>query len=362
MNANLKFRDQELSRRVAQKIQSVAANLQSVKICHVCGTHEWTITHFGIRSLLPANVEVIAGPGCPVCIVPAFEIDGAVQIARNDVTIACFGDVLRVPGSNMSLLDAKAEGADIRIVYSVEDAVKMARKEANRDFVFFAVGFETTAPSTAVEVSGNPPRNLSFLVTHRLIPPAMELLARMKDLELDGFLAPGHVSTIIGTKPYEVFPETYDMPTVIAGFEPLDVLVSVYLLMKQIREGRPRLENEYARVVQPEGNVRARDLMGKTFDVTDGNWRGLGSIPLSALTLKPKYHEWDALKKYSVKAESSVDIQHGCQCHLIIVGKIKPIQCPLFMKACTPQKPVGACMVGNEGTCRIWAGTLNKTA
>jgi hydrogenase expression/formation protein HypD len=190
----------------------------------------------------------------------------------------------------------------------------------------------------------------------------MELLVKMEDLELNGFLAPGHVSTIIGIKPYEIFPETYKMPTVVAGFEPLDVLVGVYMLVKQIKEQTPRLENEYTRAVQPEGNVRAQKLMQRTFEVADGKWRGLGSVPSSALTLRPKYQEWDALRKYSVKAELAVDIQHGCQCHLIIVGKIKPSQCPLFMKACTPQKPVGPCMVGSEGTCRIWAGTSEHEA
>src|SRR5271157_276652 len=358
MAANSKFRDRELSKRVAKKIQEAAANIGSIKICHVCGTHEWTITHFGIRTLLPENVEVIAGPGCPVCIVPASEIDEAVQLAQKNVTITCFGDVLRVPGSKMSLLEAKAEGADVRIVYSVEDAVNMARHEANRDFTFFAVGFETTAPSTAVEVARNPPENLSFLIAHRVIPPAMELLVKIKDLNLNGFLAPGHVSTIIGLKPYSIFPETYKMPTVVAGFEPLDVLFGVYMLVKQIKEGHPRLENEYSRVVQPMGNVKAQQLILETFDLINGNWRGLGQISCSTLALKPKYLPFDASQKYNVKVEHGVDIQHGCQCHLIIVGKIKPTACPLFMKNCTPQKPVGACMVGNEGTCRIWARNM----
>jgi len=362
MAANSKFRDRELSKRVAKKIQEAAANIGSIKICHVCGTHEWTITHFGIRTLLPENVEVIAGPGCPVCIVPASEIDEAVQLAQKNVTITCFGDVLRVPGSKMSLLEAKAEGADVRIVYSVEDAVNMARHEANRDFTFFAVGFETTAPSTAVEVARNPPENLSFLIAHRVIPPAMELLVKIKDLNLNGFLAPGHVSTIIGLKPYSIFPETYKMPTVVAGFEPLDVLFGVYMLIKQIREHNPRLENEYSRVVQPMGNVKAQQLILETFDLINGNWRGLGQIAGSTLTLKPKYQTFDALQKYNIKVEDGVDIQHGCQCHLIIIGKIKPTACPLFMKTCTPQKPVGACMVGTEGTCRIWARNVRTEA
>jgi hydrogenase expression/formation protein HypD len=361
MAANLRFRDRDLSKRVAEKIQKAAASEGLVKICHVCGTHEWTITHFGIRSLLPSNIEVIAGPGCPVCIIPASEIDEAVQLALKNVAVTCFGDVLRVPGSKMSLLDAKAEGADVRVVYSVEDAVRMAKNEVDKDFVFFAVGFETTAPSTAVEIIAGPPKNLSVLVSHRLVPPAMELLVKMRDLNLDGFIAPGHVSTIIGLRPYEVFPETYKMPTVVAGFEPLDVLFGIYMIVKQIKEGKPRLENEYVRAVNREGNVKAQEVMHRVFGIADGNWRGLGNIPSSRFTLNQEYEAYDALRKHDVKIERGVDIQHGCQCHLVVIGKIRPTECPLFMNACTPQKPVGACMVSSEGTCRIWARTVKTT-
>jgi hydrogenase expression/formation protein HypD len=358
MAEKLRFRDPDLAKRVAERIQKIAPKEGNVKICHVCGTHEWTITHFGIRSLLPANVEVIAGPGCPVCIVPASEIDEAVQLALKGIVIACFGDVLRVPGSKTSLLDAKAEGADVRVVYSVSDAVRMAQKEPDKAFTFFAVGFETTAPSTAVEILNRPPENLSFLVSHRVIPPAMKLLAEMEDLSLNGFIAPGHVSTIIGLKPYEIFPKRYGMSTVVAGFEPLDVLFGIYMILKQLKEGRPSLENEYTRAVSWEGNVKAQELMQRVFDVTDGNWRGLGTIPSSKCVLNRGYAGYDAHLKHGVKVEYGVDVQSGCRCHLVIVGKIRPTECPLFMKACTPQKPVGACMVGIEGTCRIWAGTI----
>jgi hydrogenase expression/formation protein HypD len=360
MAEKLRFRDPELAKRVAERIHDVAPREGTVKICHVCGTHEWTITHFGIRSLLPSNVEVIAGPGCPVCTVPASEIDEAVQLAQKGVVVTCFGDVLRVPGSKMSLLDSKAEGADVRIVYSLSDAVKMAEKEPNKELAFFAIGFETTAPSTAVEILNKPPKNLSFLVSHRVIPPAMKMLVEMKDLNLNGFIAPGHVSTIIGLKPYEVFPELHHMPTVVAGFEPLDVLFSVYMILKQLREGKPRLENEYMRVVQWEGNPKAQELMRKVFDVTDGGWRGIGTIASSKLKLRNEYAAYDAHLKHGVKVEHGVDLQPGCRCHLVIIGKIKPTECPLFMKACTPQKPVGACMVSVEGTCRIWAKTINR--
>lgn len=357
MAEKLRFRDPNLTGRVAEKIREIVPKEKTVKICHVCGTHEWTITHFGLRSLLPANVEVIAGPGCPVCIVPASEIDEAVQLSLKGVTVTCFGDVLKVPGSKMSLLDAKAEGADVRVVYSVSDAVRMAEKEPSREFSFFAVGFETTAPSTAVEILKRPPKNMSFLVSHRLIPPAMRLLAEMEDLSLNGFIAPGHVSTIIGLKPYEVFPTYYGMPTVIAGFEPLDVLFGIYMILKQLKTGNPRLENEYARAVRWEGNVKAQEIMMKVFDVTDGNWRGLGKISTSKFALMEKYSAYDAHLRHNVKVEYGVDIQQGCRCHQVIIGKIRPTECPLFMKACSPQKPVGACMVSIEGTCRIWAKT-----
>jgi hydrogenase expression/formation protein HypD len=356
-----RFRDAALAKRVVEKIRRLASKQETVKICHVCGTHEWTITHFGLRSLLPSNVEVIAGPGCPVCIVPASEFDEAIQLALKGMVVACFGDVLRVPGSKMSLLDAKAEGADVRVVYGVGDAVKMAGRERDKEFVFFAVGFETTAPSTAVEVVKKPPENLSFLVSHRLIPPAMKLLVEMKDLSLNGFVAPGHVSTIIGVKPYTVFPEVYGMPTVVAGFEPLDVLFGVYMILKQLSEGKPRLENEYVRAVRPEGNVKAQELMGEVFEVVDGKWRGLGTIPSSTSKLREEYETFDAHLKYGVKVEDGVDIQPGCKCHLVIIGKVKPTECPLFMKACTPQRPVGPCMVSSEGTCQIWAKASKLT-
>jgi len=356
MVENLRFRSATIAKHVVRKIHKLAPKEGTLKICHVCGTHEWTITHFGLRSLLPTKVEVIAGPGCPVCIVPASEIDEAVQLALNDLVVTCFGDVLRVPGSKMSLLDAKAEGANVHVVYSVGDAVKMAKREPGKEFVFFAIGFETTAPSTAVEALKQPPKNISFLISHRLIPPAMKLLVEMKDLNLNGFIAPGHVSTVIGLKPYEIFPKIYRMPTVVAGFEPLDVLFGVYMILKQLIEYKPRLENEYVRAVRSEGNVKAQELMKEVFEVVDGNWRGLSTIPSSTFKLRKEYEAYDARLKYGVNIQQdSVDIQPGCKCHLVIIGKIKPTECPLFMKACTPQKPVGPCMVSSEGTCRIWA-------
>jgi hydrogenase expression/formation protein HypD len=351
------YRDPQLAKRIANKIKDLASKTGTVKICHVCGTHEWTISHFGVRSFLPPNVEVIAGPGCPVCILPASEVDAAIALAKKGVVVTCFGDVLRVPGSRGSLLEAKAEGADVRIVYATSDAVAMAKAEQEKEFMFFAVGFETTAPSTAIEINNRPPANLSFLISHRIVPPAMELLAKMSDLQLNGFIAPGHVSTIIGVEPYAVFPSKYRLPTVVAGFEPLDLLFAVYMIMKQLAEGKPRLENEYSRGVNWEGNLKAQRLISDSFRVVDGKWRGLGTIPASTLALKEPYTQYDALKKYNVTLQDGIDLQPGCRCHLVVIGKIKPDSCPLFMRACTPQNPVGACMVSMEGTCRVWAKT-----
>ncbi|UCE29891.1 MAG: hydrogenase formation protein HypD [Candidatus Bathyarchaeota archaeon] len=354
MEGQSRFRNPILGKKVARHIKSLAPPY-GVKFCHVCGTHEWTITHHGLRSLLPKTVEVIAGPGCPVCILPSSDIHEAISLALEGVTVATYGDVIRVPASKTSLQDAKASGGDVRIVYGVGDAVKMARKEQNKEFVFLAIGFETTAPSTAVEVLGKPPENLSFLVSHRLIPPAMELLLSVDGLKINGFVAPGHVSTIIGVKAYERFPKAHHMPTVVAGFEPLDVLFALSMLLNQIKKGKAELENEYPRCVRWQGNVKAQQLIEKAFKVVDGQWRGLGTIPSSALTLREEFAMYDARRKYDIEIGSPRDLPPGCLCHLVIVGKINPPECPLFMKACEPQTPKGACMVSNEGTCRIWA-------
>ena len=350
----LRFRDPELTKKISAQIEKLAPP-HEVKFCHVCGTHEWTITHYGLRALLPETVKVIAGPGCPVCILPAAELDEAISLALDGVTVATYGDVIRVPASESSLQEAKASGGDVRVVYSVRDAVKMAKKEPEKDFVFLAIGFETTAPATAVEVLNKPPENLSFLVSHRLIPPAMELLLGVGDLHIEGFIAPGHVSTIIGVKPYQIFPEAYHMPTVVAGFEPLDVLFAISMLLKQLKDREARLENEYRRSVTWDGNVKAQQIVERVFEVVSGRWRGLGRIPLSALALREEFTLHDARKKYDIKIEKSRDLLPGCLCHLVMIGKINPPECSLFMKACKPSAPKGACMVSIEGTCRIWA-------
>jgi hydrogenase expression/formation protein HypD len=346
------FSDRDLARRLTDRIRELEPS-DPVKICHVCGTHEWTITHTGLRVLLPENVSLIAGPGCPVCIVPARDIDEAIWLSQNGATVLTFGDMYRAPGSEISLEDAKSHGGEVRVVYSVRDAVEIATKNPSREYVFFAIGFETTTPMNAVEVERSP-ENFSFLVSHRLIPPALDALAGMDDLNLDGFIAPGHVSTVIGVKPYEKYPEM-GMPTVIAGFEPLDVLMGVYIILRQIEDGEPRLENEYSRAVTYEGNVKAQKAMARVFETVDGAWRGLGTITASALKLREEFSAHDARVKNEIDVGPGRDVYPGCSCPQVILGKISPDACPLFMKSCTPEKPRGACMVSREGTCRIWA-------
>lgn len=273
----------------------------------------------------------------------------------NGVTILCFGDMFRVPGSELSLADVKARGADVRVVYSVSDAVEIARKEPEKEFTFHAIGFETTAPTTAFEIKKGLPDNLSYLLSHRLIPPAMELMCGIGDLAIDGFICPGHVATITGAKAFRIFAEAYRMPTVISGFEPVDFLLSVFMLLRQLKEGVARLENEYVRSVTEEGNVKAQKLIEEVFEVTAGDWRGIGRIPSSAYQLKEECSKYDARKKYDIKIGPSRDVFPGCLCHLVIIGKIHPTECPMFMKECRPEHPIGPCMVSREGTCKIWS-------
>jgi len=349
------YRDRNLIDKLHRSLKELMPE-RTVRIIHVCGTHEQTIARHGLRSLLPTGLEVRAGPGCPVCCVPAREIDEAVKVATEckNTTVATFGDMLRVQGTSFSLWDARAAGGDVKIVYSIHDAVEMAKKNPDREIVFFAVGFETTAPTTAYEVS-HAPDNFSVLVSHRLIPPIMELLLGVGETYFDGFIVPGHVATVIGVKPFRIFPETYQMPTVIAGFEPSDVLMSIRMLLEQIKGKRTKgVLNEYTRSVKEEGNIKAQKLMEEVFEVASGDWRGIGRVPNSALKLKNDYRDHDARLRFSVEVKKTIDIHPGCSCHLVLTGKLEPTECPLFGKACTPQKPYGPCMVSTEGTCYIW--------
>ncbi|HOQ18886.1 MAG TPA: hydrogenase formation protein HypD [Methanothermobacter thermautotrophicus] len=338
-----------LSRELVSRIQEIS---RPVKIMHVCGSHEHTIMQHGVRSLLPEEVEVVAGPGCPVCCVPAREIDECIELARQGVTITTFGDMLRVPGSRGSLADARADGADVRIVYGVGNAVEIARK-LDREVVFMAAGFETTAPTTASEILSGPPENFSVLSCHRLIPPALKFLIESGEVNLNALIEPGHVSTIIGMKPYEPFSRDYNIPQVIAGFNPLDILMAVYMILRQIDRGEAKVENEYKRAVKPEGNLKAQKVMDEVFQVTEREWRGFPVIPESVYEIRDEFSEFNAREKFDIEVEDTVDTPAGCICGAVLRGVARPEECKLFKNECTPTSPIGACMVSREGTCNI---------
>ncbi|MDH5811261.1 MAG: hydrogenase formation protein HypD [Candidatus Verstraetearchaeota archaeon] len=347
-----KFRDRELVRKVTERILEESRGI-SVRIMHVCGTHEWTITHFGIRDLLPENIEVVAGPGCPVCVTPGSEIDLIAELSQRDgVIVTTFGDVIRVPGTRTSLSEAKTRGGDVRLVYGIEEAVRIARQEKGKEVVHFSIGFETTAPMAAVEILKGPPENFSIFSTHKLIPPAMEFLLK-SGLSLDGFICPGHVSTIIGVRPYRRLAEKYRKPMVVAGFEPLDVMLGILSVVRQIRDDKWGVENEYTRAVREEGNVIALKSISEVFEVADAWWRGIGRIESSGLRLRGRFKDFDVVSKFGLEVPSEDYMPEGCGCGEVLKGVMKPEDCPLFGKECTPNRPIGPCMVSLEGTCSI---------
>ncbi|MCW4050677.1 MAG: hydrogenase formation protein HypD [Candidatus Bathyarchaeota archaeon] len=347
------FRDDETARKVVKYIKELAGD-RKIRIVHVCGTHEDTITKYGIRSMLPRNVEVLMGPGCPVCTVPPTKIDYAIRLAEEGAIVTSYGDMMMVPAGLGSLSDAKAKGHDIRIVYSIHDAVKMAQK-TDKEVVHFGVGFETTAPTTASELAAGPPENFSVYSAHLTIPPAMMALLDMGVTEVHGFIDPGHVSTIIGEVGYSEISSKYKVPQVIAGFEPLDVLFSVAMILRQIKEGRGEVENGYKRAVKPEGAPRALALLDKVFEPEDAPWRGIGVIPKSGLKIRDEYEAHDAAKKFDIETETSYEMPHGCRCGDVLRAICYPWECPLFNKECSPESPVGPCMVSHEGSCFISA-------
>ena len=338
-----------MSEKLLEKINELST---PVKIMHVCGSHEHTIMENGIRSLLPEEVEIIAGPGCPVCVVPSREIDEALELIDRGVTITTFGDMLRVPGSERSLADAKAEGGDVRVVYGINRAIEIAQKEDN-DVAFISAGFETTAPTTAAELLATTHENFSVLSCHRLIPPAIDFLINSGETSLNALIQPGHVCTIIGTKPFEYFSTDFGIPQVVAGFNPLDILMSVYMILRQIHNETPKIENEYKRAVRDEGNVIAQDMIEQVFDVTSREWRGFPKIPNSILEIKDEFSEFNAREKYDIEVKDVTEAPKGCICGPILRGLARPEDCKLFRKACNPLHPIGACMVSKEGTCNI---------
>lgn len=338
-----------LTKKIVNRIKNIS---KPVKIMHVCGSHEHTIMQHGLRSLLPPEVEVVAGPGCPVCCVPSREVDECIFLAQQGVTITTFGDMLRVPGSRGSLADAKAEGADIRVVYGVGNAVEIA-KDVDKEVVFMAAGFETTAPTTASEIVAGPPDNFSVLSCHRLIPPALKFLIESGEVNINALIEPGHVSTIIGTNPYRIFSEKYGIPQVVAGFNPFDVLIAIYMILKQINEGKALVQNEYKRAVREEGNVKAQKLMDNVFYIINREWRGFPRIPNSVYEIKDEYAAHNARDKFEIDIPKSQDMVTGCICGPILRGVARPEECKLFKTECNPINPIGACMVSKEGTCNI---------
>ncbi len=343
-------------KKFSEKIREISKEFERVKIMHLCGTHEDTITKFNIRSLLPKNIQLISGPGCPVCITPDTDIQMIFHLlSKEDIILTTFGDMARVPYSGKTLLTFKSKGYDVRIVYSIFDSLEIA-KNSEKPVVHFAIGFETTMPSTALAIIDGID-NFYVFSSHRFFIPAIYYLC--ENIEVDAFINPGHVSTIIGVRPYEDILKRFKMPQVIAGFEAEDVLLAIYMLLKSMSEGKKEILNEYKRAVKYEGNLNAQKVMKEVFRSEDWEWRGLGVVRGSGGALKKKYEEIDARKFFEdafkdFEAKSD-DKKKLCRCGEVLKGLATPKDCPLFMRACNPRNPIGPCMVSFEGTCNIWA-------
>lgn len=349
------YRDAELSHRLTQKINRIST--RPVRLMEVCGTHTVSIFRSGIRSLLPSNISLLSGPGCPVCVTSQNEIDAFIEVAEcDDVIIATFGDLMRVPGSRSSLQKVRAQGRDIRIVYSTLDALKIAQRNPTRKVIFLGVGFETTAPTVAAAICSAKQMGLTnFFVfsAHKLVPPALEALMSLRDVKLDGFILPGHVSVIIGVKGYREFFKKFGTPCVVAGFEPADMLQAISRLIEMIENRDPALENAYRRAVSEQGNPTAQRLLREVFETTDVPWRGIGMISVSGLKIRETFAEFDAVSALGLRLPESPE-PRGCSCGDILTGAKIPPECPLYKKICTPLDPIGPCMVSTEGTCAAY--------
>jgi len=325
-----------------------------LRLKEVCGTHTVAIHRYGLRSMLPPNIQLISGPGCPVCVSPVSYVDHAIALARApEVVVTTFGDLMRVPGSTTSLEKERAAGGDVRVVTSPIESLDIAASEPGRQVVFLGVGFETTTPVIALAMNlalGRRLKNFTVLSGHKVVPPALRALVGSDGVEIDGFLLPGHVSAVIGSGPYQFLADEFEMPCVIAGFEPVDVLQGIEMLLRQVISGAPRVEIQYKRAVRPEGNPRAVAAMDEMFEPVDSNWRGIGDIPASGLGIRPERASLDAAVQIPVEVEPTRE-KKGCQCGQVLLGLRQPQECPLFGKVCTPREPVGACMVSSEGSC-----------
>ncbi|MBN1924391.1 MAG: hydrogenase formation protein HypD [Prolixibacteraceae bacterium] len=348
------FRDKALVQILVNKIHSVSK--KHITIMEVCGGHTMSIHKYGIHSLLPQTINLVSGPGCPVCVTDRRFIDHAIALSkRKDIIIATYGDLIRVPGSTSSLELQKAKGADIRVVYSTLDATKIAKDNPDKELVFLGIGFETTTPSSAlaiIEAKTSNLNNFSILCAHKVMPPAMSALID-EGIKIDGYIGPGHVSTIAGSNIYSEIAEKYNLAIVISGFEPVDILQSVYMLVEQIENAEQKTDIQYTRAVKPEGNLKAKAIVNEIFELRDDWWRGLGVIPKSGLAIRDQYKGFDAEKKFKVILEKTIEPK-GCICGDILKGIRKPDDCKLFRKICTPLNPVGACMVSGEGACNAF--------
>ena len=349
------FRDPDIARRLAGQIRNTSQ--KPVRLMEVCGTHTMAIFRSGIRSLLPETICLLSGPGCPVCVTAQGEIDAFLALAREkDVIVTTFGDLMRVPGSGGSLQKERARGKDVRTVYSTFDALEIARSNPDKTVVFLGVGFETTAPTIAASIVMAQQQNIknyAVYCAHKAVPPALTALLDSDAVRIHGFLLPGHVSVIIGKNAYRPVVDRFHIPSVIAGFEPTDILHAVLLLVRQIESGSARLQNAYRRAVTDQGNVKAQEMMADVFDVTDAVWRGIGVIPGSGFSISDAYADFDAARRFDIEVET-VEEPGGCACGDILTGRKTPPECPLFKKRCVPENPVGPCMVSSEGTCAAY--------
>jgi hydrogenase expression/formation protein HypD len=355
----LEFRDPEKAEALAERAEEIVATIDSdsVSVMHVCGSHEQSIAKFGLRSMLPEGLDLRMGPGCPVCVTDMPEVDEAVALAKDGVTLATYGDMLYVPGTSASLSDVRSAGGDVRVVYSAAEAVEIA-EAVDTEVVFFATGFETTAAPTAAVVKNDPPENFSVLSAHKYVPPAMEVVAAMPDTQVDGFLAAGNAATITGWGLFEELVEETDTPITVGGFEPLDILAGLVALLKDIRDENPTVRNAYPRCVTEAGNQPAQDKLWDVFETESGEWRGIAHIPEANLVVRDEYAHVNARERFEIDTASlsgsGSALVDQCLCGDIMAGRADPTDCDLFGEECTPEDPVGACMVSSEGTCKIW--------
>jgi len=349
------YRDPEISRKLIEQINNFSK--KNIRLMEVCGTHTMSIFRNGIRKLIPGAIALLSGPGCPVCVTAQNEIDAFIEISgKPDTIITTFGDLMRVPGTNSSLQKERAGGKDIRMVYSTFDAIEIARKNPDKMVVFLGVGFETTAPTVAASIlSARDMKIENYFVysAHKTVPQALCALMKTKGIKIDGFILPGHVSVIIGTGAYLPFFNQYQMPCVVAGFEPSDILQAILMLVEQIENKTPGLENAYTRAVSFAGNEKAVRIMNDVFEAADIAWRGIGIIPGSGLKIRDEFSDYDAMKKFEISEKDSKE-PRGCACGEILTGLKTPVECPLYKKICTPVDPVGPCMVSSEGTCAAY--------